>query len=227
MIIKRLYIDSFLTKLGTVDLELQITSIKEDVSISTSENTKLINTSSHSIEVIAFENITEWVNGHLFPIESSKGWVIRIRKITSDQEQLTLCCKLLKVSDKIKAIVDSGEHLDAVWIESDQEVVSIGTEDGEMLKYRAERNDWMPTRFQKELGYQSISEFSFTTYLETGFETQVPALNIGEKLYFHYLVATNARKRSKDYPDHDDISTTFAVDFPKWTIVKRLNLEEE
>jgi hypothetical protein len=182
MIKNKIHIDSFSTRLGSVDLELQITSAEGNVPISKGTNTKQINTLCHNIEVICFDSITEWVRDSDFPIESSKGWIVRIKKTADDKEQLILSCKLTKISNEVKGYVDSGEHLDAVWIENNKEVVSIGTEDGEMLKYRAERNDWMPARFQKELGYQSNSEFSFTTYLDMGLETQVPELTKGEKL---------------------------------------------
>ena len=121
--------------------------------------------------------------------------------------------------------MDSGENLDALWIENTTHFVSIGTEDGEVLNYRAIKNDYMPTRFVDKLGYKS-EQFSFTNYLNTGFETLVPELYEHEKIYFQYLVAVNPRNKSKDYPNEDDISTNFAVDIPKRTLIKQLGITE-
>jgi hypothetical protein len=222
----KIHIDMFPTSLGSVNLDLLITSEADYVSISNSQYNKRIVTLSHAIEVICFDSVAEWKRDSDFPIESSKGWIVRITKTAATKELLAVSCVLTKLSDEVKGYSDSGEHLDAVWIEDQKHVVSIGTEDGEMLKYRAERSDWMPARFAAQLGCYHTREESFTKYLETGFQTQIPELLQGEKLYFHYLVATNPKNRSKGYPDEDDISTNFAVDFPKWTLLKKLSLEE-
>ena len=48
----------------------------------------------------------------------------------------------------------------------------------------------------------------------------------GERIYFHYLVATNTRKKSNEYPDEDDISTNIAVDYPKRVLIEKLKIEE-
>ena len=77
------------------------------------------------------------------------------------------------------------------------------------------------------IGYQSNSEWSFTKYLEFGLETILPELNKEEKMYFHYLIATNKRMKHKKYLNEDDISTNFAVDFPKFTLIKKLKITEE
>jgi hypothetical protein len=94
------------------------------------------------------------------------------------------------------------------------------------MKYRAKVNDWMPSRFQNVLGYQGNSELSFTNYLDFGLNTTLPELRNGEKIYFHYLVATNKRKKSKYHPNEDDISTNYAVDFFKETIIEKLKIKE-
>jgi hypothetical protein len=161
-----------------------------------------------------------------FSIEDSKGWIIRITKTNTSKESLLFTCLLFRNSQDIRSEVDSGEHLDSLWIENKTDVISIGTEDGEMMKSRALKNDWMPSRFQSDLGYQSNTGFSFTKYLEFGFETKIPELKDDERFYFHYLIATNKKKKSKDYPNEDDISTNFAVGYPKWTLIEKLHLEE-
>ena len=143
------------------------------------------------------------------------------------KEEVSIQCSLNPEDEKITSEIDTGEHLDSLWIENEIEVVSIGTEDGEMMKYRAEKEDWMPMRFKNKLGYQSNSEFSFTSYLDFGLGTNLPQLENGEKIYFHYLVATNRKKKSEHNPNEDDISTNLAVDFPKWTLVERLKIKEE
>lgn len=216
-------IDSFETKLGEVNIVL--TSFPNP-RISKSDNLTLIETSGHLIEIIAFDDIKKWTQD-TNPIEKSIGWVVRVIKTNDLKEEVSIQCSLIPTDEKTTSDIDTGESLDSLWIENETDVVSIGTEDGEMMKYRAEKGDWMPMRFKQKLGYQSNSEFSFTSYLDFGLETNVPNLDNGEKIYFHYLVATNRRKKSEYNPNEDDISTNLAVDFPKWTLVERLKIKEE
>jgi hypothetical protein len=223
MKLEKTNIDSFETNLGKVDIVLTSST---NPKVSKSDNSTLIETSGHLIEVIAFNDIKNWTQD-TNPIEKSIGWVVRIIKMNDLKEEISIQCSLMPKDEKTTSAIDTEESLDSLWIENETEVVSIGTEDGEMMKYRAEKGDWMPIRFKEKLGYQSNSEFSFTSYLDFGLETKLPELNRGEKIYFHYLVATNKKQKSKDYPDEDDISTNLAVDFPKWTLVERLKIKEE
>jgi hypothetical protein len=223
MKLEKTNIDSFETNLGKVDIVL---TSHTNPRISKSDNSILIETIGHLIEIIEFDDIKKWIEV-TNPVEKTIGWIVRVIKTNDLKEEISIECSLIPKDDSIISDVDSGEHLDSLWIEDKTEVVSIGTEDGEMMKYRSEKGDWMPIRFKDELGYQSNSEFSFTNYLDFGLETKLPELNSGEKIYFHYLVATNKKQKSKDYPNEDDISTNFAVDFPKWTLIEQLKIKEE
>lgn len=216
-------IDSFETNLGKIDIVLTSST---NPRISKSDNSTLIETNGHLIEVIVFNDIKNWTLD-TNPIEKSIGWIVRVIKTNHLKEDVSIQCSLIPKDEKTTSDIDTGESLDSLWIENETEVVSIGTEDGEMMKYRAEKGDWMPMRFKEKLGYQSNSEFSFTSYLDFGLETNLPKLDNGEKIYFHYLVATNRRKKSEYNPNEDDISTNLAVDFPKWTLVERLKIKEE
>jgi hypothetical protein len=211
----KIHSDTFETQLGSVEFSVMGTADLDCVQTESSN----LKTLAHFIEIIAFDDIKEWVK-ETNPIENSKGWIVRISKINDEKESLSLQCRLNPKGEHVTAEVDSGEGLDALWIEDQEEVVSIGTEDGEMMKFRAEKEDWMPSRFKEKLGYQSASEFSFTTYVDFGLKTNVPELNKGEKIYFHYLIATNKKSLNKD-----DISTNLAVDFPKWKLIEGLELD--
>jgi hypothetical protein len=217
-------IDSFETPLGTI--QLHISFVGQFIAKMTEKVTsKFIDSPTLTIEIISFNDVSTWTLENDFPVEKTKGWIIRITKKTNYTENIKIRCELKDHKKDVSSFVDSGEHLDAIWIENTTHFLSIGTEDGEVLKYRATQNDYMPTRFVSELGYKS-KQFSFTNYLGFGFETLVPELLEGEKIYFHYLTALNPRKKSKDYPNEDDISTNFAVDFPKRTLIRKLEITE-
>ena len=225
----KINIDTFETPLGVIRLDISSTVNLNTITISQTNSMKLVDTPNHRIEVIPFSNIKGWMRNTEFPVDDSKGWIFRITKKNSNVEQLTINCELVSNDPDISSTPDSGEHLDAIWIANKTHVLSIGTEDGEVLKYRASHDDLMPKRFETKLGYQStnfFTNYSFTNYLDRGFETSVPELQTGEEIYFHYLAATNRRKKSKDYPTEDDISTNFAVDYSKRNLMEKLGLNE-
>ncbi|MFD2561168.1 hypothetical protein [Aquimarina rubra] len=224
-------ISNFKTQLGDIYVNLHSTKGGE---ITNSESGYIFKSDSFKIEIIEFTEIKNWLKEvSEIEIQSSIGWIFRITKLNENSETLNFDCSLVRTSTEITSEPDTGENLQAIWIKDKKNVVSIGTEDGEMMKYRAEKNDWMPNRFQSELGIiktgffnQKYKEKSFTKQLPFGFETKIPKLKKGEKLYFHYLVAANELKKSIDYPNEDDISTNFAVDYPKWTLIEKLNIKE-
>lgn len=219
-----LYNDTFQTTLGTIVINLR-SDLPATENASSKGYTTLISNDDFNIKIIAFNDITKWVADSGFPVEDSKGWIIRIHKFSNAHSNLKLDCELKPNNTVTRSDIDSGEHLDAVCIEGDTHVLNIGTEDGEMMKSRAISNDDMPSRLSSELGYSSAN-ISFTNYTDFGFETIVPELMKDESIYFHYLAAVNSRKKSKDYPDEDDISTHFAVDFSKRGLIKLLKLEK-
>jgi len=225
-------ISTFTTNLGEINFTLHS---NENLKFEKCDNRYICITKSFNIEIFEFSDIMEWQSEIAgFEIENSIGWIIRLIKTSNDKSDLKFQCVLSPKSKNVTSEPDTGESLLAVWIENETDVVSIGAEDGEMMRYRAEKNDWMPNRFKKELGYvhsgyffnKRIEEKSFTELSDFGLKTEIPKLKNGEKFYFHYLVATNKLKKSKDYPDEYDISSNFAVDYPKWTLIKKLNIEE-
>jgi len=223
MELEKINIYSFDTKLGQVDFTL---TTVPNPRINKLTKSTIIETIGHLIEVIAFDDIKKWTED-TNPIETTHGWIVRVIKKNNLKEEISIKCTLTPKDKTITSSIDTGEYLDSLWIENEANVVSIGTEDGEMMKYRSEKEDWMPIRFKEKLGYQSNSEFSFTSYINFGLETNLPELYKDEKIYFHYLVATNKRKKSHYNPDEDDISTYLAVDFTKKALIERLDLKEE
>lgn len=216
-------LDYFETPLGTIILNI---SFYDQMSAKMIENlsSKFINTENLTIEIISFDQVSSWTQESYFPVEKTQGWIIRISKKTNSVENLKIKCELINYQEDVIFEVDSGEHLDSIWIENKTHFLSIGTEDGGVLKNRAIENDFMPSRLENKLSYDI--DFSFTNYLENGFETFVPELFENEHIYFHYLVALNTRKKSKDYPNENDISTNFAVDYSKRFLIKKLGIKE-
>ena len=209
--------ENFETQLGTVRTWIETDSY----SLFLPCNNKII-TKEHEIIIQAFEldsiELPEGMN-----YENSKGWMWFIKKINKQTEQLTIFCKLVNPKSDTTYGANSGEYLDAIEIEDKTYQLHIGTEDGEVLQYRAKKSDWMPKRFENELDFDK----SFTEYIDFGFKTTIPKLEEGEKIYFHFLVATNPIRQSKKYPDELDVSTWYAVDQSKKFLDNKLeNIDE-
>ena len=175
-------IDNFTTPLGIITLTIFFNG-QPAATITNKAISTFIESPNVTIEVIAFENFAEWMKETIYPVEKTKGWIIRITKNTDDIEAVKLNCLLKSEEVEITGDPDGGQHLDAISFENKTHCLSIGTEDGEVVKYRAVHNDYIPTRFAKDLGYSS-KEFSFTTYLKLGLETTIPELKKGEEVYF-------------------------------------------
>ena len=143
--------------------------------------------------------------------ETVKCWRWFIDKINNEQEQLVISSKLNNPSSGASFSSSSGEHLDAIEIENEKYHLHIGTEDGEIMQHRAEVNDWMPERFKNEINIG----ISFTQYIDFGFKTIVPHLHEGEKIYFHFIAASNPIMPSKYYPDERNVSNWLAVEQSK------------
>ena len=141
------------------------------------------------------------------------GWRWFIEKTSASIEKLILFCTLINPKANIELDYSSGECLDAIEMRNQTHVLHIGTEDGYIMNVRAIHNDYMPLRFANLLDYDK----TFTEYLYFGFKTTIPTLHNNEKIYFHYLIATNIIKRNLEYtsPQDIDISTWFAVDQSK------------
>ncbi len=195
--------DIFETNLGEIEL-----SIKSEYAIQYSDEGNLkVETENHKIEVLIIDLKELEFTEHM-KIENSKGWRIYIEKKSDKSEKLYVTCKLLDRTSENTWCYNSGENLDAVEIENRKELLHIGTEDGERMKWRADNNDWFPIRLKNEISLEK----PLSKYIDFGFESIIPNLEINEKLYLHFLVATG-KKTEKN--DNQNISTWIAVDKSK------------
>lgn len=198
--------DDFKTELGTVRTFIQTDKLPEN----SIDYNYSVATIGHTITLERFELNKDWV-GDLMCFETSIGWRWFIEKINNNEENLTIYSRLIDPRPETSFASDTGEHLNAIEIENKTHQLHIGTEDGGMLQNRAKQNDWMPNRFKREVSIYK----SFTEYIDFGFKTRVPKLMTGEKIYFHFLVATNLIKQSIQHPDERDVSTWYAVEQTK------------
>lgn len=205
--------DKFKTELGTICNWIET---DDSTSILLQDDYRVV-TKGHEIVVQPFDLTGIW-KSEIWQIETSKGWRWFIQKTGKQKEQLTIYCKLVPSTSDIKYDPDSGEHLDAIEIENNTHHLNIGTEDGEVMHYRAIISDWMPKRFENKVGLFN----SFTEYTDFGFKTVVPDLVESEKIYFHFIVATDLVRPSKEFPDERDISTWYAVDKSKLFLDEKL-----
>ena len=75
------------------------------------------------------------------------------------------------------------------------------------MKYRADQNDWFPKRLKDSVSLEK----PLTKFIDFGFETKIPDLKISEKIYLHYLIATNFEKNNIENGN----STWFVVEKTK------------
>jgi hypothetical protein len=227
-LINSLLSDNYKTKIGTIG-----TWIKSDTNSQIHINEDNSSTTdSHKITLQSFELPNEFQYYSSSPskkVESLIGWRWFIEKISDTDEQLNIFCQLINPQVGVSCDPNSGEALDAVEIENEIYHLHIGTEDGEVLQSRAKVNDLMPKRFYNLLGShwhedeKFWSYYSFIEYIDFGFKINIPILFTGEKIYFHFLVATNPIKASEEDPRYTDISTWLAVDCSKGYLDEYLN----
>jgi len=169
-----------------------------------------IQTKSHLISLQAFE-LKHKVLSNNTNIESSWIWRWYIDRIDNLPENLIIHCQLINPSAVTSFGIAGGQWLDAVEIEDNINILHIGTEDDEVMYNRAENSDLIPNRFKD---YLSTSE-TFTKYIDYGLKIEIPNLLLGEKIYFHFIVATDLIKPSEYNSDEIDISTWLAVNQSK------------
>jgi hypothetical protein len=105
---------------------------------------------------------------------------------------------------------DSGEGLDAfTWRVADS-VLSLGTEDGEILAARAQRHAGVPARLSGELTYSTVK------YTDSGLIVPIAELRPQEVLEIHFIVAWS------DAYSEERPSTWFAVDQGHGYVVQSL-----
>jgi hypothetical protein len=227
-LINSLLSDKHKTKLGTIG-----TWIESDTNAQNHINENNLSiTGSHKIILQSFELPNEFQCNSSSPpkkVESLIGWRWFIEKISDIDEQLSIFCQLINSQVGASFDPNSGEALDAVEIENETYHLHIGTEDGEILQFRAKVDDLMPKRFSNLLGShwhedeKFWSYYSFIEYIDFGFKINIPKLLKGEKIYFHFLVAAAPIKPSEEDPRHTDVSTWLAVDLSKRYLDKYLD----
>lgn len=93
-----------------------------------------------------------------------------------------------------------GEGLDAFTWRLAGSALSLGTEDGELLAARAQRDAGVPPRLARELTFSTVH------YTDSGLVVPVSGMFPGEVIEVHFVVAWT------DGDSHDSPSTWFAVD---------------
>src|SRR5690554_551716 len=89
-------IDSFETNLGKIDIVL---TSSPNPRISKSDNSSLIETNGHLIEIISFDDIKKWTQ-ETNPIEKSIGWIVRVVKTNDLKEVISIQCSLIPKDEK-------------------------------------------------------------------------------------------------------------------------------
>ncbi len=191
----------FKTPLGVVRCGLICSRQDSVIETKKYENgsSEIFKTDGHKIEIVSFKIRVPLYNGDT--LTDSFGWIFRIEKTTDIDEKLETYCLLDKINDEITFDTATGEHLDAIQADSNEWTLHIGTEDGEILNSRAEKDDWFPPRLKNKVDFcQSITEMK-----QNGFVTKIPDLNKGEKIHIQYLTAY-------DKKDEQKVNTWLAVD---------------
>ncbi|SDT05161.1 hypothetical protein [Winogradskyella sediminis] len=206
---------TFNTPLGIIscDLNSNYTFIELQNSGSYKNGTyEKFKTSAHDIELIEFKVKQPFYNGET--IADSKCWIWRIEKVKEIFEDLEIKVLITDFPKNSEFDFASGENLDAFEITNDKWKLHIGTEDGEILNYRAENNDWFPTRLlNKKNHWQEITELNKSSIL-----TNVPELKIGEKIHLQYLTAF-------DKQNTETINTWVAIDEHKSELEKWIGIK--
>ncbi|MGJ8551297.1 hypothetical protein [Winogradskyella wichelsiae] len=206
---------TFNTPLGVIscDLNSNFTFIELQNSGSYKNGTYIkFKTSAHDIELIEFKVKQPCYNGET--IEDSKCWIWRIEKVKEISENLELKVSITDFPKNSEFDFASGENLDAFEITNDEWKLHIGTEDGEILNYRAENNDWFPARLLNTKNHwQEITELN-----KSSIQTNVPELKIGEKIHLQYLTAF-------DKQNTETINTWVAVDEHKSELEKWIGIK--
>lgn len=163
---------------------------------------EIFETVGHKIELIEFKIRQPLHNGET--VTGSFGWIWKIQKMNSEIESVETFCLFEKPIDKVEFDTACGESLDAIEVFTEIWSLHIGTEDGEVLNYRARNDDEFPVRLENKVDFYN----SITKMQENGLRTSIPNLNQGENLYLHYLTAYDKR-------NIECVNTWLAVDQDK------------
>jgi hypothetical protein len=179
----------------------------------TSNNQMEFISNGHKIRLQTFEPPNERLER--LTVERSNCWRWFIEKINDEEEKLSVYCRLINPKSDMSFGGDSGQYMEAIEIENDTKHMHLNTEDYEALYHRAIENDWMPQRFKEQLGGDNPDSLGLIKNIQFGFKISVPELLKGEKIYFHFICATNSIKQHIDYIDERDCSTWYAVGWQK------------
>ncbi|WP_204400616.1 hypothetical protein [Alkaliphilus hydrothermalis] len=102
---------------------------------------------------------------------------------------------------------NSGEGLDAQTWENEKTIITLGTQDGEKIMSRKQKEDKMPIKFDSD-----IDMYSFIQYENSGLSIEIDELIPNETCQVHFAVAW-ANKIN------NDISTWLAVDLNENDII--------
>lgn len=165
-------------------------------------------TSSATVEVFV-GHYTPVLPPHMH-VEGCKAVVWRLRA-SQATAQVVLSCELSALPLGADGGPDSGEGLEAYTWFCDGKVLSLGTEDGEFLARRASKGYLLPPRLVPDL-VQAVR------YSDTGLHVAVPALEAGEQVEIHFVVAWATAG------DPDACDTWFAVDQHCHEVCRRLGI---
>lgn len=191
----------FYSPLGVVRCGLSCSQKTSAVGTKKYENgsSVIFSSEGHNIEMVSFKIKVPLYNGDT--LTDSFGWVFRIEKTADIDERISAYCLLDKMSNAVMMAPDTGENLDAITAYNEEWNLHLGSEDGEIIKSRAEAGDWFPPRLKDKVGiFESITEMK-----ANGFVTNTPALKRGEKIHLQYLAAYDRR-------DEQQCNTWLAVD---------------
>ena len=124
-------------------------------------------------------------------------------KITAKEDcsNLIAVCEF-KPNTEVEGSPDSGQWLEAQTWESENYVLSVGTDDCEFLNFRADQNI-IPKRFFTN----HINGLGWIECTDTGLKIKVPDLLKGETIELRFSIAWKGRES-----DNDIISTWNAVE---------------
>ena len=113
--------------------------------------------------------------------------------MNSENESIEIFCLFEKPIDEVELDTACGESLDAIEVFNENWSLHIGTEDGEVLNYRAKNEDDFPARLENKVDFYN----SITKLQEDGVKTTIPKLNKDEIIHLQYLTAYDKRNEEK------------------------------
>lgn len=136
-----------------------------------------------------------------YPVAECRAFLWRVR-LTQPVASLQFAFRLYP-NQPIDSGPDSGEHLDAQTWEIENIRVTIGTQDDEVLSYRASVGDMLPRRYDVPVTWPP--NVFFVAYLPDGFNVTFTDAEAEDEFQIHFAVAWS-------FDDEHAVATWFAVD---------------